>query len=139
MPAFQIGRQAWRHPSDRKFHAAGDGFGRFVEFGDVIVPQIEEVADFLERRGGQNRRRGLTVLAEPRGDCRLLLDGWRYFRWIVTSARPTAGMFMREFAKFSDGDRFTQRRIRQRLAQIRNQPRLVVLGERPAGRARTRC
>ena len=55
---------------------------------------------------------------------------WRYLRWSVTSARPTAGMFMREFAQFERGDGFTQGRVRQRLAEVRDQARLVVFGER---------
>ena len=108
MPAFEIRHQAWRHPPDRQFHAAGDRFRRIVELGNVVVLQIEEVADFLERRGGQNRRRGLTVLAEPRGDCRILLGGVAVFPVEIDQRAPDRGHVLREFAEFSDGDRFTQ-------------------------------
>ena len=59
-----------------------------------------------------------------------MLGGIAIFPIEVDQRAPDRGHVLREFAKFSDSDRLSQRRIRQCFAEVRDQARFVALGER---------
>lgn len=117
---------AGRELGGRELGGAIEPLRRLVEFGHVIVAGVEIVAHFLERR---RWRRGRPVVAQARSH-RLRA----FHRRAITPVQHHQGAadrrhVGRKFADFGRSDGLAGLRVRQRVAQIGDQPRFLVVGE----------
>ena len=126
-------RQCASHIADGQFGFEGDPFGRLVEFGDVVVFAIEEVAHFLEwRRDRRGRVIGcaiLPVVAKAGGKRGRLFQRPTIAPVQSDEGAADGGHGIGQFAHVGQGDRFAQRRIGERFPEIGDEAGFVVFGE----------
>ena len=118
------------HPADGHSHFLGDGFGGAVEFVDVIVPGIEEVAHLLERCRGQRQVHARPVIAESRRIGRCLLGRLFQLPALGDEGARQCRHVRHQLSQIGCGDRLGSSRIEHSFAQFAEQPGVVILGEK---------